>query len=261
MGIFRGTAWYYARYRPGYPPELIAELVRAAGLTRASRVLDLGCGTGQVAGPLAAHVGEVVAVDTEPDMLAELPDGITAVHARAEDVDGTYDVVTIGRALHWFGGPAFLEHLATMTPQVALLGDRIRDSEALSIVLETAQEFAGARPEPPGARIPYCEALAASGFSDVTELSVVEERTWTQDALVGWAYSTSFASAERLGGRRDEFECALRARLEPEYVERVPVAALLGRRGDRFQAAAEPGELAALGLEHLSVELDQHAAP
>jgi SAM-dependent methyltransferase len=234
MGIFRGTAWYYARYRPAYPPGLIAELVRAAGLTGASRVLDLGCGTGQVAVPLAAHVGEVVAVDAERAMLDELPPGVTAVHARAEEVDGSYDLVTIGRALHWFGGPSFLERLVPMTPQVALLGDRIRDSEALSVVLETAQEFAGARPEPPGARIPYSEALAASGFPDVVELSVVEERRWTQDSLVGWAYSTSFASVERLGDRRAEFERVLRSRLADEYVERVPVDALLGRRGDSF---------------------------
>ena len=238
MGIFHGTAWYYARYRPGYPPGLIARLAEAAGLGPESRVLDLGCGTGQVAGPLAAHVGEVVAVDTEAEMLAELPPGVTALQARADEVDGTYDLVTIGRALHWFGGAAFLERLLPMTPQVALLGDRIRDSEALSIVLATAEEVAGSRPEPPAARVTYREALAESGFDDVLELSVEHERRWTPDSLVGWAYSTSFASVDRLGDRREEFVRRLRSRLAPEYVERVPVDALLGRRRDGLEPAA-----------------------
>ena len=76
-------------------------------------------------------------------------------------------------------------------------------------------------------------ALAASAFSDVVDLSVDVVRTWTQDDLVGWAFSTSFASPDRLGGRREEFERALRARLAPSYEEQVRVVALLGRRRDQ----------------------------
>ncbi len=72
MDVFRGTAWHYARYRPGYPPVLIERLAEAAGLGPASRVLDVACGTGPIAVPLAAYVGEVVAIDREPEMLAEL---------------------------------------------------------------------------------------------------------------------------------------------------------------------------------------------
>ena len=72
MSVFRGTAWYYARYRPGYPPALIQRLAVAAKLDGRSRVLDLACGTGPIAIPLAGYVAEVVAVDREPGMLAEL---------------------------------------------------------------------------------------------------------------------------------------------------------------------------------------------
>ena len=61
------------------------------------------------------------------------------------------------------------------------------------------------------------------------DLSVEIVRTWTRDDLAGWAFSTSFASPERLGARRDEFERELRARLAPRYEERVTVVALLGR--------------------------------
>ena len=108
MTLFRGTAPYYARYRPGYPIELIERLASAAGLDGRGRLLDLGAGTGHLAVPLASYVDEVVAVDPEPEMLAELPSHIRAVHGRAEDVDaswGTFRLVTVGRALHWMDGP------------------------------------------------------------------------------------------------------------------------------------------------------------
>jgi len=237
MDVFRGTAWYYARYRPGYPPALIERLATAAGLDAGSRVLDIACGTGPIAIPLASYVAEVVALDREPEMLAELraaaPANVTVREGSADDLDsdfGEFDLVTIGRALHWLGGAPYLDRLAPLTGQVALLGDRIARSEALSIVLELAEEMTGGRPKAPGWLVSYDDALARSAFSDVTNLSVEAERTWTKDSLVGWAFSTSFASSERLGARRAEFEHELRARLEPRYVERVLVEALLGRR-------------------------------
>jgi SAM-dependent methyltransferase len=237
MNVFRGTAWYYARYRPGYPPALIEALARAAGLDAGSRVLDLACGTGPIAIPLAAYVDEVVALDREPEMLDELraaaPTNVVVLEGDAGGVDGDlgeFELVTIGRALHWLGGAAYLDHLEPLTSQVALLGDRISDSEAFTTVLEVAEEIAGERPQASGWLVSYDSALANSAFSEVSNLTVEDERTWTKDSLVGWALSTSFASSERLGERRDEFEGELRARLKPRYVERVRVEALLGRR-------------------------------
>ena len=70
--------------------------------------------------------------------------------------------------------------------------------------------------------------LAASVFSDVEKLTVEYERTRTVEELIGFAYSTSFASPVRVAGRRDEFERELRARLKPVYHERVRVDAFLG---------------------------------
>jgi methylase of polypeptide subunit release factors len=68
-GLFRAAAPYYLRYRPAYPPELIARLADAAGVNESARVLDLGCGPGTVAIALASYAGEVVAVDVEPAMI------------------------------------------------------------------------------------------------------------------------------------------------------------------------------------------------
>ena len=234
MSLFGGTAWYYARFRPGYPQELLDRLAAAAGLDGTGRLLDLGAGTGYLAVPLARYVEEVVAVDPEPEMLAELPPGIRTVQARAEDVDeswGEFRLATIGRAFHWMDGPLVLDRLAQVTRQVALVGDTMGESEAMSTVLEVSRELLGERPAMKQPTVRYEQSLVASPFSDVLELSVEVERTWTIEQLIGLAYSTSFASPQRVGERRDEFERALRERLKPFYRERVTVEAWLGRIG------------------------------
>jgi SAM-dependent methyltransferase len=234
MSLFAGTAAYYARYRPGYPPELLERLAEAAGLDGTGRLLDLGCGPGPLAVPLAPRFEEVVAVDVEPEMLAQLPPGIRAVLGRAEDVDeswGAFRLVTIGRAFHWMDGPVVMERLARITRQVALVGDSHEDSEAQTALLEISRELFGERPTMKQPTVRYAQALADSPFNDVIEISVEVERTWTIDQLIGCAYSTSFASLARVGDRREEFERVLRERLKPFYRERTPVDALVGRIG------------------------------
>ena len=67
-GPFAGTATYYAQYRAPYPENLIAHLMGNVQRTRKARLLDLGCGAGRVAIPLASYFKSVWAVDPEPDM-------------------------------------------------------------------------------------------------------------------------------------------------------------------------------------------------
>nr|WP_232323573.1 class I SAM-dependent methyltransferase [Catenuloplanes japonicus] len=77
------------------PPRGEPELIDRA-IPTASRVLELGCGTGRLANPLAARGHRVVGVDESAAMLAYL-DGVTPVHARIEQLrlDETFDVVLL----------------------------------------------------------------------------------------------------------------------------------------------------------------------
>lgn len=236
MGRFASTAPWYARYRPRYPAELIVRLVEAAGLDGRSRVLDLGAGPGHVAGAIAAHVGEVVAVDVEAGMLTQIEvPNVRTVVGPAEDVDaswGTFDLVTAGRSFHWFDAEVMFARLPLITDQLALLGDSITQSDAQSRVIAIATELLGEEPpKPPRKR--YLELLAGSPFSEVEEIDVVAERTWTAESLIGLAYSTSAASPARLGALQEEFERRVRSTFgDAEYHDRVSVSAVLGRRGD-----------------------------
>src|SRR6185437_675545 len=113
--LFAGTAAYYARYRPGYPEAFLRHVVEHFGLDGTGRLLDLGCGTGQLALPLASHVSEAIGIDPDPAMLAEAAaaaerSGIRNVRwllgsdrdlDRLQDAIGQPRLVTMGRSFHW----------------------------------------------------------------------------------------------------------------------------------------------------------------
>lgn len=115
-GGFRGaTACSYATHRRDVPPALVDGVVGAVGLSEMDLVLDLGCGTGQLAIPLSRHVRAVLALDPEPDMLAGVHARVAAagienvVCVLAGDGDlavvgdcvGSLTVVGVANALHW----------------------------------------------------------------------------------------------------------------------------------------------------------------
>src|SRR5688572_30362309 len=68
---YAGAAWFYAEHRAAVSGQFVAAVIDRLGWSGADRVLDLGCGPGNVALRFAPHVREVVGVDPEPDMVAE----------------------------------------------------------------------------------------------------------------------------------------------------------------------------------------------
>jgi len=71
----------------------------------AERILDLGCGDGQLTKRIAATGATVVGVDASPDMVAAaIARDLVADHASAEHLpyaDNTFDAVFSNAALHW----------------------------------------------------------------------------------------------------------------------------------------------------------------
>jgi SAM-dependent methyltransferase len=96
--------------RPSYPEELFDDLARLAGLREGSRVLELGCGTGQATVSLVRRGYEVVAVelgaglaDIARSKLASFP-AATVVHAAFEAWElpaERFDVVLAATSFHW----------------------------------------------------------------------------------------------------------------------------------------------------------------
>ncbi len=123
---FSTKAEKYARYRWSYAPESLAAFCQAAGLGAQSSVADLGAGTGILTRQLAGRVGQIYAVDPNPQMLREaqkyLADrpNCTLVAAAAEATGlppGAVDAVTVAEAAHWFDfSPARDEMLRILKP-------------------------------------------------------------------------------------------------------------------------------------------------
>jgi SAM-dependent methyltransferase len=102
---FGAVAPAYAEHRPDYAQAAARwALDPAPGV----RVLDLGAGTGKLTATLIALGAEVIAVEPDLAMLAELRRSLPTVRAlggSAEAVplpDASVDAVLAGNAMHWF---------------------------------------------------------------------------------------------------------------------------------------------------------------
>lgn len=67
--LFDGVADRYRASRREYPPESVQFIIDAAQLGPGCAVLEVGCGTGQLTGQLAAHGPAVTAIDIGASMI------------------------------------------------------------------------------------------------------------------------------------------------------------------------------------------------
>jgi SAM-dependent methyltransferase len=257
------AAEHYARYRPPYPEPMLADLRARTGLDGRQRLVDLACGTGEVALALLPYCGSVLAVDAEPAMLkvgrAKAGCGVRWVLARAEDVSippRSVDLVTVGNAFHrldralvagrtldWLvpGG-----HLALLNTTSVWRGTEEWQRVAVEVIAAwtaAPAERAPARrpprrqPAPTAGRVPaHAEVIRDAGFEQVEEYSFPTRYTWSLDSFVGYLYSTAVVSPAVLGERAAGFERELRRALlarEPtgQLVETIGFDLLLARAG------------------------------
>ena len=120
---FGAAAAQCAQHRPGYSEAAIRWCLAPVSDAQPVRVVDLGAGTGILTGALARLGADVVAVEPDQAMLAELRrqlPGVRAVEGSAEALplpDQSVDAVLCGQAMHWFDlGRALPEIARVLTP-------------------------------------------------------------------------------------------------------------------------------------------------
>lgn len=236
MGRFAATVQYYSRYREPYPQAFFQTVAERLSLTGHERLADIGCGPALLALGLARYVASCTGIDPEPAMLAEarqqaseagIP--LELIEARIEQLPKSlerFDVVTIGRALHW------MEPEATMR---AL--DRLVAAGGSILVC-------GSSP-PPGPSNPWLEPynevrrrwadhtneerysadaeqrFAGSRFRFVERIVVATIQLITPDELVRRSLSRSTTSPEVLGERQAEFQREILEAMRPFVVNGV----------------------------------------
>ncbi len=218
---------------------MTADLARRVQVSGRGRLLDLACGTGQLAFPLRRWFGEVWAVDQEPDMIevvrakaaaARAPE-VRPVVSSAETLAAPpehFELAVIGNAFHrldrdlvagrifsWLQPGGHLALFWTSQPwdgeqgwQRALAAALDRWKAALGAGHRIPADWARAR-----ARRPDAEVLADAGFELAGSHEFVIEHRWTLAELAGLVRSTSFLSAAVLGDQAAAFEADLAASL------------------------------------------------
>jgi SAM-dependent methyltransferase len=242
--LYRGSAPFYARGRPGYSRALVATLTAELGLDGSGRLLDVGCGPGILTVELAPSFEEVIGLDPDADMLAEGArrareagiDNIRWVEAVAEAIPtpglSPCRLVTFGQSFQW----------TDQVPVAESVYDLLEPGGALALVVHTVE----GRPEPEGPGYPpiphdeireiirrylgprrragqgytppferYADALARTRFGAPRSVFAPGRPDIVRDVdgvLAGYL-STSYAAPHLFGDRLDAFVGDVRALL------------------------------------------------
>ncbi|MGW6817721.1 class I SAM-dependent methyltransferase [Streptomyces sp. NPDC055005] len=235
MTTFASAAPYYARFRPAYPKAVYTHIRNCFRLDGTQHVLDLGCGPGTLAIPLARYAAVVHAVDPEPAMVAEglrLGEARGAVNIAWQIADASrlldlglpkVTMCSMGRAFGWMGRSQVLADLdRVITPDGGLaFVSSVAPPEPpswLKVIERVGADYLG-----PDYRTRYGPAagpvegpddlLAASAFSHVETAVFEQALEFTLEELVGLQLSFSYTSPDVLGDRQAAYEAKLRSEL------------------------------------------------
>jgi SAM-dependent methyltransferase len=235
MGRFATTASRYEHLRPPYPPEFFRSVAETLRLSKQHALIDLGTGPGLLALGFAPYVGRIVGVDPELAMLAAAREaavrarqGFTLIEGKAEDLPediGRFDVITIGRALHWMErGPTLKLFERLLADDGALLicaSSSAADGRnawldpynaARKAWVNTALEPATGR----GARVhrELAAFLDGSPFRVESTIAVETSHAISTSDLAQRVLTYSSSSPAVLGGKVDAMLADVEARLE-----------------------------------------------
>lgn len=232
-GFFCGKAGYYARYRRGYPEAVFDTIVSRFSLAPSSALLDLGCGTGNVAIPLARRGLRVYAVDPDPEMreAGRQRAEADAIHGISWMAGSDATVTTLGLPLirlctmglsfHWMDRPNVLRALDTLIEPAGGVACISRSDGFFShlhegwgrAVKEVLEEMLGDSWDYSGRlkkklndeKDRHEEVFVQSPFSSIEVLEFPVRETLSVDEIVGHQLSTSYVDPVLLGERNAEF--------------------------------------------------------
>jgi SAM-dependent methyltransferase len=194
---FGAVAAQYAQYRPGYAVAAIRWCLAAVGDEQPARVVDLGAGTGILTGALARLGADVVAVEPDRAMLAELRrrlPGVRATEGSAEAIplpDRSVDAVLCGQAMHWFDLDRALPEIGrVLTPGGVLAGlwnaedDRVGWVAELAAITKSGATLSRWRATPEGDTGQDVLRTGSSWFAPIEECEFGNEQLRSADSLV-----------------------------------------------------------------------------
>lgn len=229
--LFGGTHRYYAKYRPGIPKEVIDVIVAHFNIGPNDKILDIGCGTGQVAVAMEGRCGEMVCLDSDPNMLKQAKQitrgskvKLAWLHRGSQDLKtlrsedmGTFKVATICRAFHWMNPKQVLDDLDDLIDEdggIAIFGDGsfwTGQEEWQMTVRKVVQKYLGEERRAGGEIFKQSDErwediIARSSFRCVKTQCVSIIRNWDIKSITGWLFSSSFARPDFFGDQLPAFK-------------------------------------------------------
>ena len=262
--LYRGTYEYYAKYRPSIPKEVIDIIIKHFNIKPSDRVLDIGCGTGQVALALNERCKEMVCLDPDPEMIKLAKKAtknsqtkLTWINSPAEDLGklkqeiGIFKVATISRAFHRMNQDQVLKSLnklidenggmVTFSDRVLWSGERAWQQALKAIIQKYLKKEGYAEKGKLRASGELWEnILARSVFRFIKTHNVPVTRNWNIESIIGYVFSTAFAAPHLFGNQLHKFEQELKdtlLKLNPKgtFRENASWAIILGSK-KRFRA-------------------------
>jgi ubiquinone/menaquinone biosynthesis C-methylase UbiE len=252
----------YKRFFTRVSSQSGAALLDAAGVQRASRVLDVGCGPGNISRLAADRGATVTGCDMSPQMLAEARDASPHIAFRNEDAeflsfdDTRFDAVVGNFLILHLAHP---ERAAEQFHRVLVPGGRVAltvwdTSERCRFtgLFIDALALADARPPTSLPAVPpqflfaadggsaFKSLLADAGFDGARcELINYDATFPTTEALWKGMLGSGVRIAAMIYGQsdevqarvREEFESLATAHVEPDGTLRVPVSVVLASAG------------------------------
>jgi len=113
--LFSKQASLYAKYRPGYPKELIEYIVSQVNTRETA--WDCATGNGQAALLLSPYFKKIFATDISEKQIREALQNPSIIYSLSNEektsfADNTFDLITVAQAYHWFHFEGFF-HEAT----------------------------------------------------------------------------------------------------------------------------------------------------
>lgn len=194
---FGAAAAQYAQHRPGYAEAAIHWCLAPVSDAQPVRVADLGAGTGILTSALVRLGADVVAVEPDQAMLAELRrqlPGVRAVAGSAEALplpDQSVDAVLCGQAMHWFDLDRALPEIArVLTPGGVLSAlwnvddDRVSWIAGLAAISKSRTTLSRWRAAPAAGTEQGALRAGSSWFTPVEEREFGNGQLRSADSLV-----------------------------------------------------------------------------
>jgi ubiquinone/menaquinone biosynthesis C-methylase UbiE len=229
--LFRGAAAFYDRYRAPYAEAAIEFATRRLGLTRTSRIIDLGCGPGTLARRFAPRVAAVIAMDPDAEMLTEgrrlaTVEGLANIawmqagSAELGALASPFRAAVMGQSFHWMDRDRVLADLHRLIEDgggVALINPgRRRPQESWEpVAQEVVERYLGQLPPHPqrNPELHHEPALRRSAFDMIEDVEFGSTITRDIPSVIGAVYSVSGSTPRRFGDRLSDFERDLEAAL------------------------------------------------